>query len=120
MNKRPVVLVVMDGVGERESDFGNAVKNAYTMTGSIIGLLVVYTFDSKVLQFPTRAPWWGQLIKLVVGLGLAVAVKSLLKAPLLTLCGGHDLANLIRYFLMVVVAGAVWPMSFRFFERYAK
>jgi 2,3-bisphosphoglycerate-independent phosphoglycerate mutase len=30
MNKRPVVLVVMDGVGERESDFGNAVKNAYT------------------------------------------------------------------------------------------
>lgn len=102
------------------ANLASAVKNAYTMTGSIIGLLVVYTFDSKVLQFPTRAPWWGQLIKLVVGLGLAVAVKSLLKAPLLTLCGGHDLANLIRYFLMVVVAGAVWPMSFRFFERYAK
>jgi len=32
MNKRPVVLVVMDGVGERESEFGNAVKNAYTPT----------------------------------------------------------------------------------------
>ncbi len=30
MNTRPVVLVVMDGIGERASDFGNAVKNAYT------------------------------------------------------------------------------------------
>ena len=30
MEKRPVVLVVMDGVGEREESFGNAVKNAYT------------------------------------------------------------------------------------------
>ena len=26
MNKRPVVLVVMDGVGERKEEFGNAVK----------------------------------------------------------------------------------------------
>ncbi len=32
MNTKPVVLIVMDGVGERESDFGNAVKNAYTPT----------------------------------------------------------------------------------------
>ena len=31
MNNRPVVLVVMDGVGERESDFGNAVKNTNSM-----------------------------------------------------------------------------------------
>ena len=32
MSKKPVVLVVMDGIGERESDFGNAVKNANTPT----------------------------------------------------------------------------------------
>lgn len=32
MNTKPVVLVVMDGVGEREADFGNAVKNANTPT----------------------------------------------------------------------------------------
>ena len=30
MNKRPVVLVVMDGVGESDNLEGNAVKNAYT------------------------------------------------------------------------------------------
>ena len=32
MSKRPVVLVVMDGVGVRASDFGNAVNNAYKPT----------------------------------------------------------------------------------------
>jgi len=30
MSKKPVVLVVMDGIGERESTYGNAVKAAYT------------------------------------------------------------------------------------------
>ena len=54
------------------------------------------------------------------GLALVVLVKSLLKTPLLTLCGGHDVAHLIRYFLMVLVAGAVWPRTFRFYEKYAK
>lgn len=102
------------------ANLASAVKNAYTMTGAVCGVLVVHMIDSKFTQFPTRAPWWGQLVKLVVGLILVVAVKSLLKAPLLALCGGHDLGNLLRYFLMVVVAGAVWPLTFRFFERYAK
>lgn len=30
MNKKPLVLVVMDGVGLTEKDNGNAVKHAYT------------------------------------------------------------------------------------------
>ncbi len=32
MNKRPVVLIVMDGVGLSNNEFGNAVKAAYTPT----------------------------------------------------------------------------------------
>lgn len=32
MSKRPVVLVVMDGVGISDKDYGNAVNNAYTPT----------------------------------------------------------------------------------------
>lgn len=102
------------------ANLASAVKNAYTMTGAVLGVLVVYFVDSRFTQFPTRAPWWGQLVKLAVGLALVVAVKSLLKAPLLALCGGHAVCHLLRYFLVVIVAGAVWPLTFRFFERYAK
>ena len=100
------------------ANLASAMKNAYTMSGAVAGMLVVYVFDSKVLKFSTRAPWWGQAIKLVGGLALAVAVKAVLKAPLLALCGGHNVAHAIRYFALVLVAGALWPMTFRFYERF--
>ena len=32
MNKKPVVLVVMDGVGKTDKDLGNMVMHAYTPT----------------------------------------------------------------------------------------
>ena len=104
-------------------DAGNlaeAVKNAYTMAGAVAGVLVVYAVDSRFLQFPTRAPWWGQLAKLAGGLVLAVAVKAVLKAPLLALLGGHAAAHALRYFLLVLAVGLLWPATFRFFERYAR
>ena len=101
-----------------EANLASAVKNAYTMLGAVFGMLVVYIVDSKVLHFSTHAPWWGQAIKLMGGLALAVAVKTVLKAPLLTLCGGHDVAHAIRYFVLVVVAGAIWPSTFRVYERF--
>lgn len=101
-------------------NLAEAVKNAYTMAGAVSGLLAVYAFDSRMLQFPNRAPLWGQAIKLIAGLALVVAVKTLLKAPLTALCGGHAIAHALRYFLVVLTAGCVWPMTFRFFERYAR
>lgn len=101
-------------------NFAEAIKNSYSMAGAVGGMLLVSLFDNRLLQFPNRAPWWGQAVKLLGGLALVVLVKSLLKAPLLALCGGHEAAHAIRYLLMVLVAGGVWPMTFRFFERYTR
>ena len=101
------------------ANLAGAVKNAWSMAGAVGGMLLACLFDNRLLQFPNRAPWWGQLVKLLGGLVLVVLVKSLLKAPLLALCGGHQAAHALRYFLMVLTAGALWPMTFRFFERYA-
>lgn len=102
------------------ANLAEAVKNAWSMAGAVGGMLLACLFDNRLLQFPNRAPWWGQLVKLLGGLVLVVLVKSLLKAPLLALCGGHQAAHALRYFLMVLTAGALWPMTFRFFERYAR
>ena len=98
----------------------SAVGNAYKMAGAVSGMLAVYAFDSRMLQFPTRAPWWGQAVKLTGGLVFVAAVKMLLKTPLAELCGGHAAADAVRYLIVVLAAGCVWPITFGFFERYAK
>lgn len=102
------------------ANLASALKNSYTMLGSVAGMLAVYAFDSKVVKFSTRAPWWGQAIKLVGGLALAIAVKSLLKAPLLALCDGHAVAHALRYCALVLVAGGLWPMTFKLYDRFVR
>lgn len=98
----------------------HGVKNAYTMLGTTAGLLLVHLLTQSRLTFDTHAPLLGQIVKCALGLGLVVAVRTLLKTPLLSLTGGHPSADAIRYFLMVLVGGAIWPMSFRFLARLGK
>ena len=91
-------------------------KTAFTMAGAVLGLLAVYAADRYRLQFDTKAPLLGQILKLVLGIALLVAIKAGLKAPLHALFGGY-FADLVRYFLMVLFAGCVWPLTFGFFAR---
>ena len=95
----------------------SAVKNAYTLTGCMLGFLVVYTVDLKWLKFDTKAVWWAQLIKIAGGLVLVLAVKELLRAPLEAILPANTWARMLRYFLMVVTAGAIWPITFKYFSK---
>ena len=98
-------------------NYTSAVKNAYTLTGCMLGFLVVYTVDLKWLKFDTKAVWWVQIIKIVGGLALVLAVKELLRAPLEAFLPANTWARMLRYFLMVVMAGCVWPATFKFFAK---
>lgn len=86
-------------------------KNAYTLLGCVIGLLPAYYLDRKWIRFSTKAKWWVQILKVAVGLGLVLAIKAGLSSPL-TLLLGEFPGRAVRYFLMVVFAGAIWPMTF--------
>ena len=108
--------VYTEGLHNLES----ARKNAFTMIGCLLGMFVIYTADVRWIRFPTKAVWWAQIIKAVVGLALVLAVKELLRAPLDALFGGSLVARAVRYFLMVIVGGMLWPMTFRFFSRLGK
>lgn len=87
-------------------------KNAYTMLGCLVGVAVVYLIDVKWLNFSCKAVWWVQIIKIVVGLLLVLAVKEGLRAPLELILPVYP-ARAVRYFLIVLTAGALWPMSFK-------
>ena len=76
-----------------------------------------YWLDRRYVHFDVRAVWWAQALKAVLGLAITIGLRAVLKAPLLALCGGHNIANLIRYALMVVFAAGIWPMTFGWFGR---
>lgn len=95
-------------------------KNAYTLLGAVLGMTGAYYLDRKYVHFDVRAVWWAQVLKVVLGLALTVALRTALKAPLLALFGGHDFAHLLRYFLIVLFAGGIWPMTFRRFGRFGR
>lgn len=95
----------------------SAMKNAYTLLGATVGLAVVYPLEKKFVNFEESARWWVQIIKVVLGLAIVLAVKEGLRAPLDLVFGGHLAARAVRYFLIVIVAGLLWPMTFRFFDK---
>lgn len=97
-------------------NLASGVKNAYTLFGALMGLLVVYIVDKKWLDFPSKACWWAQIIKVTVGLILVLAVKSGLKSSLNGLLG-ESFGRAARYFFVVITAGVVWPSSFKFFNK---
>ncbi len=101
-------------------NYASGLKNAYMILFCAIGLMLTFFIDTKYVHFPTQAVWWTQIIKVVVGLAILLALKSVLKAPLLALFGGHSIAHGVRYFIVILFAGIVWPMTFKFFAKLGK
>ena len=98
----------------------SAVENAWKLTGAIGGMLIAWWVDVKFIRFDTKAVWWAQIIKCVLGLAIVVGIKAGLKSPLIALIGNAGAANAVRYALMVVFAGALWPLTFRFWGKCGK
>ena len=100
----------MDG-----ENLASGMKNAYTLLGALLGMIVVYMVDEKWLHFPIKAVWWAQHLKLVLGIALVLGVKTLLTQPMTSLFG-YYWGRLVRYFLTVVTAGCLWPLTFPWFS----
>lgn len=94
-------------------NLASGIGNAWKMLGAVAGMTLAWLLDRRYIHFETQAVWWVQVIKVAVGMALLLAIKSGLKAPLLALLGHEGLAGGVRYFLLVLVAGAVWPLVFR-------
>lgn len=100
--------------------YENAMKNAYKLMGCSIGVILAVIIDRKYIKFKTKAIWWVQLLKLVLGVVPILLIKSLLKQPLIDLCGNLYIANAIRYFLILFFACGIWPITFKYFSKIKK
>ena len=100
--------------------YENAMKNAYKLMGCSVGVILAIIIDRKFTKFKTKAIWWVQILKLVLGVIPILLIKSLLKQPLIDLCGNLYIANAIRYFLILFFACGIWPITFKYFAKIKK
>ena len=95
-------------------------ETAYKMFGVILGLWISFEIDNKYIKFKTEGKWWVQILKLVIGLIPIIAIKSGLKMPLYAIVGNEFIADGIRYFLIAIVAGFIWPITFKYWNKLFK
>ena len=102
-----------------------AMTNVSKMLGATLGILVAWFVDSKYIKFETAAPWYVQITKVVFGVGVVFELKSFFKMALFALLGAGSIpALIIEYFLVVIVAALLFPMTFKplnkLFAKYLK
>ena len=95
-------------------------ENGWKLLGTTVGFGIAWWLDRRYIHFDTRAVWWVQLLKVVLGLALLMGIRAGLKGPLLALFGSAGVAGAVRYGIMVLFAGAVWPAAFRYMARWGK
>ena len=100
-------------------NYESAVKNGWTFLGCFVGILIVWFADEKWLHFDPKAIWWAQILKAVLGLAVVLAVKEGMR-PVLEAWMPAMPARAVRYCLIVVVAGTVWPLTFKRFSKLGK
>ena len=98
-------------------NLASGIKNGWTLTGCSAAMLIACIIDTKKINFETKAPFLGQVIKIAIGLAIALLLKSVLKAPLDAIFNGAGIARALRYFIMVMFAAVVWPLCFPFITK---
>ncbi len=112
-----IYVFTLDRTSLDAENLHSGMKNASTLFGCTLGLIPVYFLDKRFTNFKTDGKWYSQIIKLVLGLAGVLAIKAGLSSPLAALFGNEFIARGVRYFLIVVFAGLVWPLTFNFFSK---
>lgn len=105
--------------GAVEEELQNGVKNSFKMLGATLGFLVGYELDVRYIRFETKAVWWAQILKVVLGLALTLAVKELAYL-VFGLIPNEPINRALSYFTLTLFASAAWPLTFKWFGKLGK
>jgi len=98
----------------------HGIENAYKMLGCTIGIFIAYEIDDRFIKFETDGTIPSQILKFIIGLIPLLAIKEGLKAPFEIIFSGSYVGHGIRYLLLVIFAGCVWPLTFKYFAKLFK
>ena len=94
-------------------NYRDALETGWKLLGMVCGMCIVYPLDHYKIKFKTEGLWWVQLLKLLAGFSIVMAVRLALKTPL-NPAFGTPVGGAVRSLLMVLAAGAGIPYLFRF------
>ena len=103
-----------------DADMANVesgLKGGYQLIGCSAALLIAFPLERKRIRFDPSAPWWAQILKVVMGLALVLAIKSGAKPLLKLIWDHHLLTTCVRYALIVLFAVLIWPRTFPWFQK---
>lgn len=100
-----------------QDNLAEAVKTLNMMFGCTAAVAIGAPIERKKVDFDVRAPWWAQILKVLLGLAIVVGLRAGLKPLLNAALGGLGIAAGIRYGLMVLFVELVWPLTFPWFAR---
>lgn len=92
-------------------------ENSYLLLGCSAAMLLSCWIERRFIRFETQAKPIAQVLKVILGLVLVLAIKEGAKPLLNAVFHGHPIARAIRYFLMVMFAACVWPLTFPWFQK---
>lgn len=101
-------------------NLASGTKNAYKMLGCTLGIFIAFEIDNRFINFNTSGSLLSQVLKFVLGLIPLLGIKEGLRIPLNAIFGGSYLADGVRYLLIVLFAGCVWPLTFKWFAKIGK
>lgn len=100
-----------------EHNYKSGLKNAYTLLGALVGMIVAYPIEMKFINFETKDKWYINIIKVALGLMLILGIKAGLKPVLYFICNQHPVADALRYMIIVIFAVCVYPLIFPVYRR---
>ena len=100
-----------------EHNYASGLKNAYTLLGALLGMIVAYPIERKYIKFEVKDKWYINIIKVALGLGIILGIKAGLKPVLYFICNNHPCADAIRYMIIVLFAVCVYPLLFPVFRK---
>ena len=98
-------------------NLASGMKNAYTLFGATVGMILAFFLETKYVNFDTSGKWYTQIIKLAVGLGLILGIKAGLKPLMNLIFMSHPASNAVRYAIIVLFAAVVWPLTFPYIKK---
>ena len=95
----------------------HGLESAYSLAGAALGLSIAWWVEERHIRYDTHAPLLGQICKVVLGLAVILGLKAGLKAPIQQLVQGDPIGDGIRYCLIALFGGLVWPLTFPFWKK---